>query len=73
MSKRVLGKVIYHDFSGGFWGIVSDKGVEYRPLNFPIQLKIEGVLVDIVVEDMNDEISMFMWGKPVKIISFSIL
>ena len=73
MSKRVLGKVIYHDFSGGFWGIVSDKGIEYRPLNFPIQLKIEGVLVDIVVEDMNDEISMFMWGQPIKIISFSIL
>lgn len=73
MSKRVLGKVIYHDFSGGFWGIVSDKGVEYRPLNFPIQLKKEGVRVDIVVEDMNDEISMFMWGQPVKIISFSIL
>ncbi|MDG1434005.1 MAG: hypothetical protein P8Q41_08335 [Saprospiraceae bacterium] len=73
MSKRVLGKVIYHDFSGGFWGIVSDKGIEYRPLNFPIQLKKEGVRVDIVVEDMNDEISMFMWGQPVKIISFSIL
>ena len=71
MSKRVLGKVIYHDFSGGFWGIVSDKGIEYRPLNFPIQLKKEGVRVDIVVEDMNDEISMFMWGQPVKIISFS--
>ena len=49
MSKRVLGKVIYHDFSGGFWGIVSDKGIEYRPLNFPIQLKKEGVRVDIVV------------------------
>ncbi len=73
MSKRVLGKVIYHDFSGGFWGIVSDKGIEYRPLNFPIQLKKEGVRVNIVVEDMNDEISMFMWGQPVKIISFSIL
>jgi len=73
MSKRVLGKVIYHDFSGGFWGIVSDKGIEYRPLNFPIQLKKEGVRVDIVVEYMNDEISMFMWGQPVKIISFSIL
>ena len=55
MSKRVLGKVIYHDFSGGFWGIVSDKGIEYRPLNFPIQLKKEGVRVDIVVEYMNDE------------------
>ena len=73
MSKRISGKVVYQNFSGGFWGIVSDSGKEYRPVNFPNQLKKEGVRVDIVIEKMKDEVSLFMWGEPVKIVSFSTL
>lgn len=73
MSKRISGKVVYQNFSGGFWGIVSDSGKEYRPVNFPNQLKKEGVRVDIVIKKMKDEVSLFMWGEPVKIVSFSTL
>jgi hypothetical protein len=73
MSKRITGKVAYQSFSGGFWGIVSDSGKEYRPVNFPNQLKKEGARVDIVIKKVENEVSMFMWGEPVKIISFSTL
>ena len=73
MSKRISGKVVYQDFSGGFWGIVSNTGKEYRPVNFPNQLKKVGERVDIVIKKMKDEESMFMWGEPVEIISFSTL
>ncbi|MFK8005457.1 MAG: hypothetical protein AB8H03_03765 [Saprospiraceae bacterium] len=73
MSKRITGKVVYQNFSSGFWGIVSDSGKEYRPVNFPNQLKKKGARVDIVIKKMKDEVSMFMWGEPVKIISFSTL
>ncbi len=73
MSKRISGKVVYQNFSGGFWGIVTDSGIEYRPVNFPNQLKKKGVRVDIVIKKVKDEVSMFMWGEPVKIISFSTL
>lgn len=73
MSKRITGKVVYQNLSGGFWGIISDSGKEYRPINFPNQLKTEGARVDLVIKKMKDEVSMFMWGEPVKIISFSTL
>ena len=73
MSKRITGKVVYQDFSGGFWGIISDSGKEYRPVNFPNQLKKKGASVEIVIRKVKDEVSMFMWGEPVKIISFSTL
>lgn len=73
MSKRISGKVVYQDFSGGFWGIVSDTGKEYRPVNFPNQLKKKDARVDIVIKKVKDEVSMFMWGEPVEIISFSTL
>lgn len=73
MSKRITGKVVYQNFSGGFWGIVSDSGKEYRPVNFLNQLKKKGARVDIVIKKVKDEVSIFMWGEPVKIISFSTL
>ena len=50
MSKRISGKVVYQNFSGGFWGIITDSGKEYRPVNFPDQLKKKGVRVDIVIK-----------------------
>jgi len=71
MAKRISGKVVYQDFSGGFWGIVGDDGNNYRPVEMPNQLKKDGAKVNIVIRKMPDEVSIFMWGQPVKIISFS--
>lgn len=71
MAKRISGKVVYQNFSGGFWGIVSDSGREYRPIRMPNQLKKKGARVNIVVKKVKEDMSMFMWGEPVKIISFS--
>ena len=71
MSKRINGKVVYQDFSGGFWGIAGEDGKEYRPIHMPNQLKKKGKRVSVVVREMKDEVSMFMWGVPVEILSFS--
>ena len=71
MSKRINGKVVYLDFSGGFWGIIADDGKEYRPVHMPNQLKQKNKRVSIVIKKMKDEVSLFMWGEPVEIISFS--
>ena len=73
MTKRISGKVVYQNFSGGFWGIVADNGREYRPIHMPNQLKKKGARVNIVIKKVNEEASMFMWGEAVKVISFSTL
>ena len=69
--KRITGKVVYHDISGGFWGIVGDDGKEYRPIHMPNQLKKNGARVSILVRNAKESVNIFMWGEPVKIISFS--
>jgi len=71
MAKRISGKVVYQDLSGGFWGIIGDDGKEYRPIEMPNQLKEEGARISIVIIKMPEEVSIFMWGETVKIISFS--
>ena len=73
MVKRINGKVAYQDFSGGFYGIIADNGTEYRPVNMPEQLKKNGASVSLVVTKAKEEVSMFMWGEAVRIISFHTL
>lgn len=67
----ITGQAIKKDIGPGFWGIIDDSGIEYRPINMPEQLKIEGAYVEVVVVDPVEDISIFMWGRPVHIISFT--
>ena len=70
MSKKITGKVVYQNLGVGFWGIVDKSGNEYRPINMPEQLKYKGAEVRVTIKEIEEEMSMFMWGTPVKIVSF---
>ncbi len=71
--KSVSGKVAYQQLGGGFWGIIGDDGQEYRPVNMPNQLKYEGHRVKVKVVPVEEEMSIFMWGQTVKVISFETM
>lgn len=69
MSKiKIKGKVVFKSIEGGFWGIEDAKGNQYRPVNMPEKLKEVGKEVSIEAKEV-DEMSVFMWGIPVKIIT----
>lgn len=70
MKQKIKGKVVYQNLGTGFWGIVDSKGNEYRPINMPEQLKSEGKQVEVVVKSVEEGASIFMWGTPVKVVSF---
>ena len=72
-KQTIKGKVVYQDLGTGFWGIIDRKGNEWRPVNMPEQLKNEGREVEVIVRDVEEEASIFMWGTPVRIISFHTL
>jgi hypothetical protein len=73
MSKsiRISGKVVYKDLEGGFWGIISDQ--DYLPINFPEQLKSNGSTVDCYILIDEDIMTMYSWGTPCHIVSFSTI
>ncbi len=74
MSKqKIKGKVVFQNLETGFWGIIGEDGREWRPVKMPEQLKHEGKTVEVTVEEADEDVSVFMWGTPVKIISFSTL
>lgn len=66
---KITGKVVYQNLGTGFWGIVDKQGNEWRPTNMPEQLKHEGSEVSVVAKEV-DEMSVFMWGTAVEIVSF---
>lgn len=68
--KVITGKVKYMNLGTGFWAIFSRDGQEYRPVNMPEQLKAEGAHVHCTASEVEEEMSIFMWGTPVRIVSF---
>lgn len=70
---KISGKVSYQNLGTGFWGIIGKDGREWRPVNMPEQLKYEGKEIQVVAVEADEDVSIFMWGTPVKIISFETL
>ena len=71
MSKTIKGKVTYQNIGTGFWGIIDDSGNEWRVVNMPEQLKIDGKQVKVQAKKAKEEFSTFMWGEPVEVVAFS--
>ncbi len=66
MEVSATGTIHYIDLEGGFYGIVTDGGEQYLPLNLAEELKVNGTEVTFtgVTEDAS---TMQMWGTPIRI------
>ena len=62
------GEIVYLSFEGGFFGIISNDGNHYDPVNLPSEFKVVGLRVLFIVEKLDDQASFHMWGIIVKII-----
>ena len=69
-ALHIKGEVVYQNIGTGFWGIVDDKGNEWRPVNMPNQLKTEGKKVHITAKKAKEGMSIFMWGEAIEVLTF---
>jgi hypothetical protein len=67
-SFEIRGKIIYLSFEGGFYGIVSDDGKHYDPINLPEDYKKVDISVQVVAT-IYDGYSSHMWGTLINIYS----
>lgn len=72
-TKKITGKVVYQNLGMGFYGIVDQNGNEWRPINMPEQLKYDGKKVEVSALEVEEDMSLFMWGTAVKIVSFKTM
>jgi len=61
------GTVTYIDLEGGFYGIVTDDGNKYLPLDLEENLKVNGTRVAFDAEVREDTVTIQQWGTPVEI------
>ncbi|MEM7311956.1 MAG: hypothetical protein AAF497_02270 [Planctomycetota bacterium] len=72
MSYDITGTATYQALGTGFWGIVASDDEKYRPVKMPEELQVDGLKLSAKVEDAEPQVSVFMWGKAVKILDFKI-
>ena len=63
------GTIIYLKIEGGFYGILSDDGEHYDPINLPIEYQQDGLRISFIAKERSDLLSFHMWGKIVELIS----
>ncbi|UUX91450.1 YgdI/YgdR family lipoprotein [Methanoplanus endosymbiosus] len=63
------GTVTYVDLEGGFYGIISNDGTKYYPLNLGEDIKKDGLKVRFLADTKDDIMTVQQWGIPVEIIS----
>ena len=61
------GTIKYIPLEGGFYGIETDKGEKYLPLNLPAEFKKDGLKVWFKAK-LKKDATVQMWGKPVEIL-----
>jgi hypothetical protein len=62
------GKIVFLDFEGGFYGIITDSGAHYDPRNLPDKFKIDGLSIVFIAEVLHGVSSIHMWGEIVELI-----
>jgi hypothetical protein len=65
------GTITYIDLEGGFYGIITDDGAKYLPLNLPDGYESDGTEVEFTAVIAQDYATIAMWGVPVNLLSIT--
>lgn len=65
------GQVVHIAVEGGFYGIESQEGSKYLPLNLPEMFKKEGLQVQVKAEKATGILGIQMWGQSIRLLSIS--
>ena len=66
------GTIKYIPLEGGFYGIETDKGEKYLPVNLPQEFKKDGLKVWFKAKQKKT-ITIYQWGKPVEILKIKLI
>ncbi|MFW9829012.1 MAG: hypothetical protein ACFFEY_15650 [Candidatus Thorarchaeota archaeon] len=62
------GEIVFIGLEGGFFGIKSDDGEYYDPINLLDEFKIVGLRVLFLARIRTDVLTYHMWGKVVELL-----
>ena len=69
-AQQFVGRIVFNNFEGGFYGIVTDDGKRYTGI-IPDELKRDGVRVKGTLRPRLDAVTTTMWGTAANIVTIS--
>ena len=73
MNHKIKGTVSFMNIGLGFWGITGDDGRQWRPVKLSKRLQKEGLRATFELREVEEEVSIFMWGTPVKVVKSELI
>ncbi len=67
-NGETIGIVSYVDLEGGFYGIITDKGVQHSPVNLHADFRVDGLRISYKYKIIGNLASIQMWGTSVEIL-----
>jgi hypothetical protein len=67
-GRQITGTVKRINLEGSFYGIITDDGQKYDPVNLPDAFQQDGVRIKAHVEPLEGQVSVHMWGTLARII-----
>jgi len=64
----IIGTVKYSNLEGGFYGLVSDGGGTYDPVNLPAEFKKDGLRVRFQIKEKPGMVGIHMRGRIVEVV-----
>jgi hypothetical protein len=74
-NKYILGtgEIEYYPDDGGFYGVISDNGIHYEPINLPDEFKIDGLRALFIFKLPDDSTSYHLWLRIVELIDIKVV
>jgi hypothetical protein len=69
----ITGIIKYIEIEGGFYGIISDDGNKYDPVNLAPEYRKDGLRIKAGVSVQKNMISIHMWGTLIRINQIQVL
>jgi hypothetical protein len=66
-SLTIAGRIVYVGLEGGFYGIYSDDGVGYDPVNLPTDFQQDSLRVLFEGNILTEQASTHMWGTLIEL------
>ncbi|MBL4940302.1 MAG: hypothetical protein JKY81_01415 [Colwellia sp.] len=65
--------VKYFDLEGGFYGLVSEQGAKLLPMGLPAKYHVNGTLLRVKGQVLNNMVTIQQWGQPFKISDIELI
>ena len=75
MKKTIIATTQFIEIATGFWAFVGENGEKWKPvpIDFPQELKKNGLKVKICAEMVENAFSFTMWGQEIDIVEVTLL